>query len=68
MFDRCEEVHVQCLDEDRVVEQYREKGYALCARKPPSIDAQAGFCRLVFIPLEDMRRELQLLATSVDLY
>jgi hypothetical protein len=54
MMERAEVVHVHCLDEGRVVEQFRDKGYVLYERTQPSIVAQAGFSRLVFIPSDDV--------------
>jgi len=54
MLIRAEEVHVHCLDEQRVVDEYRKKGYVLYKRQPPAIVAQPGFMKLLFLPAEDV--------------
>ena len=43
-------VHTHEMDSDRLIEQYRQKGYVLYERTEPTIVCQARFERLVFIP------------------
>jgi hypothetical protein len=43
-----EAVHVHCLDEQGVIDQYRAKGYVLEKRTRPTIIAQGGFVKLIF--------------------
>jgi len=52
MHDCSESVHVHRMDADSVIEEYRQKGYTLKERTKPTIPAQIGFERLVFVPTE----------------
>ncbi len=45
-----EVVHAHQLDSSRIIEEYRQKGYVLKEQTEPTIVAQAGFQRLVFVP------------------
>lgn len=54
MSDRVETVHAHKIDADRIIEEYRQKGYALKERTKPTVIAQTGFEKLVFVPIEDM--------------
>jgi hypothetical protein len=53
MADRSEAVHVHKSDADPVIEAYRKKGYVLLETTDPTIIAQAGFIKLIFVPEED---------------
>ena len=53
MSDRSESVHVHRSDAAQVIEEYRLKGYVLKDRTKPTIAAQPGFVKLIFIPAED---------------
>ncbi len=53
MEDRSESVHVHKSDASLVVREYRQKGYVLKERAKPTIAAQDGFIRLIFIPEEE---------------
>ena len=48
----CEAVHVHCLDEKGVIDQYLAKGYVLQKRTKPTIIAQGGFVKLIFVRAE----------------
>jgi len=48
MGERIESVHVHCIDARGMIEEYREKGFVLKERLPPTIPAQPGFIKLVF--------------------
>ena len=52
MNDQYEAVHVHCIDERGVIEEYREKGFVLKERTTPTIIAQMGFVKLIFVPAE----------------
>jgi len=45
-------VHVHCLDERGVIEQYKAQGYILQQRTKPTIIAQGGFVKLIFVRAE----------------
>jgi hypothetical protein len=49
MRNECEAVHVHCLDEQGVIDQYKAKGYVLHQRTKPTIIAQGGFVKLIFV-------------------
>ena len=53
MADRSESVHVHQSDADPVIESYRKKGFVLQETTDPTIIAQAGFVKLIFVPEED---------------
>jgi hypothetical protein len=53
MDEKCVTVHAHWMDADGLIESYRLKGYVLSERTPPTILAQAGFERLVFITKEE---------------
>ena len=53
MVDRTECVHVHSQDSVRVIEEYRQKGFVLKERTNPTIVAQVGFVKLIFIPADD---------------
>ena len=52
MDDCSESVHVHRMDADSVIEEYRRKGFTLKESTKPTIPAQIGFVRLVFVPTE----------------
>jgi hypothetical protein len=52
-------VHVRRPDAPAVIEEYRQKGYTLNARVRPTVIAQEGFEKLVFISSEDLNSQLQ---------
>jgi hypothetical protein len=54
MEDRSQSVHVHKSDATQVVRDYREKGYTLKERAKPTIPAQDGFIRLIFVPTADI--------------
>lgn len=45
-------VHVHKSDAEAAIEKYAKEGYVLVDTTPPTIIAQAGFVRLVFLPKE----------------
>ena len=49
MHNECEAVHVHILDEQGVIDQYEAKGYVLQQRTKPTIIAQGGFVKLIFV-------------------
>ena len=53
MIDRSESVHAHKTDVAGVIETFRKKGYVLRETADPTIIAQAGFVKLIFIPEED---------------
>jgi hypothetical protein len=53
-------VHAHEIDIPKVIEEHAARGYVLVARTPPTIVAQAGFERLVFLP-KDVAEQLNLL-------
>ena len=53
MIDRSESVHVHRGDARQVIKEYRLKGFVLKERTKPTVVAQDGFIRLVFIPAEE---------------
>lgn len=53
MADRSESVHVHKNDAGPVIEAYRRKGFVLQETTDPTIIAQAGFVKLIFVPEED---------------
>lgn len=44
--------HAHEMDAEALIERYRQKGYELVERTPPTIVAQARFERFVFLPKE----------------
>jgi len=44
------------MDADLVVEEYRKKGYKLKEQTKPTIIAQKGFVRLVFVPADNQEQ------------
>jgi len=48
--------HVHRMDADLVVEEYRKKGYKLKEQTKPTIIAQKGFVRLVFVPADNQEQ------------
>ncbi len=54
MVDKSESVHVHHLDVSQTVEAYRKKGLVLKEKTDPTIIAQAGFVKLIFVPEEDL--------------
>jgi hypothetical protein len=53
MNDRTESVHVHRNDATPVIESFRKKGYVLKETTDPTIIAQTGFVKLIFVPEED---------------
>lgn len=53
MADRSEAVHVHKSDVESTMESYRQKGYVLQETTDPTIIAQVGFVKLIFVPVED---------------
>ena len=49
METKTEVVHVHIIDVQAVTEEYRRKGYVLLDRVPPTIAAQPGFVKLIFV-------------------
>jgi hypothetical protein len=45
-------VHVHCLDEKGVINEYNAQGYLLQERTKPTIIAQMGFVKLIFVKAE----------------
>jgi hypothetical protein len=52
MDDNFVAIHVHWTDADPLIEEYRLKGYVVKERTEPTILAQAGFERIVFVPSE----------------
>jgi len=50
MKENFEAVHVHSLDAQDVIAQYRSKGFVLQERTVPTIFAQPGFVKLIFVP------------------
>ena len=47
-------VHVHSIDAGCVIEEYRAKGFVLSERTAPTIAAQPGFVKLIFIPADQV--------------
>lgn len=54
MEDRTLSVHAHRADADAVIREQRQNGYVLKERTKPTIPAQDGFVRLVFVPEESL--------------
>ena len=52
METKTEAVHVHIIDVQAVTEEYRRRGYVLLDRVPPTIAAQPGFVKLIFVQEE----------------
>ena len=53
MVDRTKSEHVHRMDAEPVIEEYRRNGYVLKEQTKPTIMAQRGFVKLIFVPAED---------------
>lgn len=53
MIERTESVHVHRGDVAHVIAEYRAKGFKLKEKTSPTIIAQRGFIKLVFVADED---------------
>lgn len=49
MHEESESVHVHCIDERAVIKDYTSRGFVLKARTAPTIIAQMGFVKLIFV-------------------
>ena len=56
MDEKSLEVHAHQIDADQLIEKQLARGYVLLERTPPTIVAQAGFERFVFVPAEEAER------------
>jgi len=52
MSDQIESVHVHKMDVKQVIKEYGEKGFVLQERTLPTIVAQMGFVKLIFVKAE----------------
>jgi hypothetical protein len=57
MGEKYEAVHVHCIDERGVIEEYRQRGFILKERTAPTIIAQMGFVKLIFVASERVEAE-----------
>jgi len=51
--DRTLSIHVHKNDLSHIIEEYWQKGYVLKEKTFPTVIAQKGFIKLIFIPKED---------------
>lgn len=57
MADLSESVHVHRSDAALIIEEYRLKGYVVKEQTKPTVIAQRGFVKLIFVPIgEDLRQ------------
>jgi hypothetical protein len=56
MVDNSESVHVHRRDSAPVIESYRKRGFVLKETTKPTIIAQKGFVKLIFVPADQTDR------------
>ena len=49
MRENFESVHVHSIDERGVIEEFKQRGFVLHERTNPTIIAQMGFIKLIFV-------------------
>ncbi len=60
MEDRSESVHVHWYDASHVIEQFRKKGFSLKEQTEPTVLAQKGFIKLIFVPEDEIETPVTL--------